>query len=169
MTTETVVANRSEKSRIAWHAASVLSALLVLAGVYGPFFVTLPTAPYEFDTGTALRGALALVGLLGLVLLSSRRSYTVTVLVLTGVAGAIALGLLGFGMLIAWTAGVHSFASSWGPIGGTFALLSPFFAPPIAAGLILWMRNLARWTKCAVVVAVVGGSCVFSIFARLGG
>lgn len=165
MTTQTVGVARTDKARI---ATSVLCVLLVLASVYGPFLVRWPVYAYEFDSGAAVRCVLALAGLIGLVVLSAHNGYMVTTLVLTGIAGVVALGLMGLGMLIASTSGVHTFASSWRPIGGTFALLSPYFTPSIAAGAMLLMRNRARWARILVVVAIVAGSCVLSILIRAG-
>lgn len=165
MTTETAGAVREDKVRI---AASILCVLLVLASAYGPFLVHWPVYTYEFDSSAVVRGALALAGFIGMVVLSSHTGYVVTTLVLTGIAGVVALYLLGLGMIIAWTEGVHTFASSWRPIGGTFALLSPYFTPSIAAGALLVMRNRSRWARILVVVAIVGGSCVLSILILAG-
>lgn len=88
MTTQTVGVARTDKARI---AASALCVLLVLAGVYGPFLVRWPVYPYEFDSGAAVRCVLALAGLIGLVVLSAHNGYTVTTLVLTGIAGVVSL------------------------------------------------------------------------------
>lgn len=110
---------------------------------------------------------MALVGVLGLVALKARRGYYLATLIITAIPGSLALGFFLFGMLIAWTSGVHTFASSWRPIGFAFAVTSPFFLPPIVAGILVLVRNRTNGLKVAVVVLGIGvlhALCVYRGF-----
>lgn len=169
MTATEAMGIESRTGSIARTIVAVICAILVVLS--GTLFagLSLGAQPYEFNVAAVIGGAAALAGFLGLIAVKARWGYYLGVLIITAVPGIIALGLLLLGMLIAWTAGVHTFASSWRPIGGTFALLSPFFLPPVVAGALLLMRECAGWAKGLVVILAISISCAYSVYRGVSG
>lgn len=88
-------------------------------------------------------------------------------LIFTAVPGTPGLGFFLIGMLIAWASDVHTFASSWMPIRFAYAVTSPFFLPPIVAGIPVLVHNRTNGLKVAVVALGIGvlyALCVYRGF-----
>jgi len=135
-------------------AASLFSILTIVSGT---LFATLSLGSYTEApiSPRVIAFASTLIGFLGLIAVQARPRYYLVPLIVTAIPGVLAFDFLAFAMLVAWTNGVHTFASSWGPIGGIFQLTSPFFAPTIIAGVLLAIHKRPNRVKALVTVCAV--------------
>jgi len=134
-------------------AASLFSILIILSGT---LFAALSIGyPETVFLPRVIAFASTLIGFLGLIAVQARPRYYLVTLIVTAVPGVLAFDFLALYMLIFWTDGVHTFASSWNPIGNTFLMTSPFFAPTIIAGVSLLIHKRPNRVKALVTVCSV--------------
>lgn len=118
-------------------------AVVIWVFVYGSVYKGLPTIALSH----------AALGIALVCLAATPRSTQLmgVILGITAIPGALALCGMCFYAVIIWTGGVHTFASGWGPIGKTFFMVSPVFAPSLAAVVAIWLRACpARMRATAV-------------------
>lgn len=143
LTGQKLAAPRREGPSVVTAVLSVLLILVVLGCVAAAVWLFLTGSAYKDGQTFALLLGVEAVALVALAALPRSTPHLGVVLGLAAVPGILALGFLFFGMLIAWTGEVHTFASSWGPIGRTYALMAPVFAPLLVslAAIILRKRS----------------------------
>ncbi|WP_282824516.1 hypothetical protein [Gulosibacter sediminis] len=144
----------SGRSIVRLVVASLFSILIILSSTLFAL-LSLGIDPEAVTVPRVTACASTLIGFLGLIAVQAGPRYYIATLIVTAIPGVLAICFLALGMLIAWTNGVHTFASSWGPIGNTFRMASPFFAPVIIACVSLAIHKRPNWVRALVTVCAV--------------
>lgn len=142
---------------------SLLLVLMVLGCVAAAIRLFLTGSVYEDGPMFAVLLGVEAAALVALAALPRSTPQRGVELGLTAVPGILALGFLLFGMLIAWTGGVHTFASSWGPIGRTYALLAPVFAPLLVSGTAILLRKRSARVRVLSVIGLTAALCGLAV------